>query len=69
MLEGGPVIFHISTQKHVVLSVTAAELYTGGNTVQDILDLINMLLSIGLFIELSVVLKVDNMGAVYLANN
>ena len=62
-------MFCSSTQKHVVLSVTEAELYVAVSTSQDMLYVMNVLLSIGLFVELPMVLEVDNMGAVHLVNN
>ena len=68
-LEGSPVIFRSSTQKHVALSVTEAELYAAVSTAQDMLYCMNVLLSLGLSVELPMVLEVDNMGAVHLANN
>ena len=66
-LEGSPVIFHSSTQKHIALSVTEAELYAAVSTAQDMLYNMNVLLSLGLSVELPMVLEVDNMGAVHLA--
>ena len=68
-LEESPVIFRSSTQKHVALSVTEAELYAAVSTAQDMLYCMNVLLSLGLSVELPMVLEVDNMGAVHLANN
>ena len=68
-LEGSPVIFCSSTQKHVALCVTEAELYAAVSTTQDMLYARNTLLSLGLFVELHMELEVDNMSAVHLANN
>ena len=62
-------MFRSVTQKHVALSVTGAELYAAVSTAQDMLCVMNVLLSIGLVVELPMVLEVDNMGAVHLANN
>ena len=69
MLEGSPIIFRSSTQKHVALSVTEAELYAGVSTAQDMLYTKNVLESLGLKVELPMILEMDNMGAVHLANN
>ena len=68
-LEGSPVIFCSSTQKHVALSVTEVELYAAVSTAQDMLYNMNVLLSLGFSVELPMVLEVDNMGAVHLTNN
>ena len=69
MLEGSPIIFRSSTQNHVALSVTEAELYAGVSTAQDMLYTKNVLESLGLRVELPMILEMDNMGAVHLANN
>ena len=49
--------------------MTEAELYVAVSTAQYMLYTLNVLLSLGLFVEVPMVLEVDNMGAVYLANN
>ena len=49
--------------------MTEAELYTAVSTVQGLLYTMNVLLSLELSVELPMVLEVDNMGAVHLANN
>ena len=49
--------------------MTEAELYAAVSTAQDMLYCMNVLLSLGLSVELPMVLEVDNMGAVHLANN
>ena len=51
--------FCSSTQKHDALSVTEVELYAAGITAQDIVYVIHELLSVGLFVELPVVLDVE----------
>ena len=49
--------------------MTEAELYAAISTAQDMLYCMNVLLSLGLSVELLMVLEVDNKGAVHLANN
>ena len=49
--------------------MTEAELYAAVSTVQDMLYGMNVLLSFGLSVEVHMVLEVENMGAVHLANN
>ena len=62
-------MLYSGTHKPVALSITEAELYAAVSTVQDMLYMMNVLLSIGLFTELPMVLEVANMGAVHLSNN
>ena len=56
-------------QKHVSLSVTGAELYAAVNYAQDMLYCMHVLQSLGLAVNLPMVLETGNQGAVYLANN
>jgi hypothetical protein len=68
-LEGCPITFRSSTQKFVTLSVTEAESAAGVMVAQDMLYLYRLLGSIGLTVELPMLLEMDNKGAVDLANN
>jgi hypothetical protein len=61
-------MFKSSTERTVPLSTTEAERYTGITCVQDMLYMKNVLESVGLMVKLPVVLEMDNLGAVYLAN-
>ena len=56
-------------QKFVTLSVTEAEGASGVTTAQDMMYIYCTLMSVGLSVELPMVLEMDNPGAVYLANN
>eukprot|EP00957_Ditylum_brightwellii_P199398 15198691-Ditylum_brightwellii.AAC.1 len=56
-------------QKIVPLSVTEAETVTGVQCTQDMLYAKRLLGSMGLLVELPVILEIDNSGAVNLANN
>ncbi len=58
-----------STQKSVALSVCDAEQTSGVLRAQDILYIKNVLESMGLKVKLPMILKMDNKGAVDLANN
>ena len=69
MLEGSSIVFRGSIQKHVALSVTEAELYAGVSTSQDMLYTKNVLELLGLRVGLPMILEMDNMGAVHLANS
>jgi len=51
----------------VTLSVTEAEIGTGVTFVQDMMYIYNLLVSMGLQVQLSMILDMDNQGAVDLA--
>ena len=68
-LNGAPAMIRSSTQRTVTLSVTEAESAAGVVTAQDMLCVYRLLKSIGLGVELPMVLEMDNRGAVELANN
>ena len=68
-LEGAAVSVKSSMQRVVALSVTKAELMAGVQCAQDMLYVKRVLESMGLSVELPMVLKIDNSGAVDLANN
>jgi hypothetical protein len=68
-LEGAPVSMKCGQQTSVTLSVTEAELVSATQCAQDMLFVMRVLESIGLQVEKPMILKVDNKGAVDLANN
>jgi hypothetical protein len=68
-LENSPVCHRSATQRHVTLSVTEAEGAAGVTEAQDILFVYNILKSLGLKVQLPMVLEMDNKGAVNLANS
>jgi hypothetical protein len=68
-LKGAPVMFKSSTERIVSLSSTEAETYAGVTCIQDMLYMKNVLESLGLKVKLPMFLKMNNQGAVYLANN
>ena len=61
--------FRSLTQRFVTLSVTEAESAAGVMVAQDMLYQHRLLTSLGLNVELPMVLEMDNKGAVDLANN
>jgi len=69
LLEGAPVMFKSSTQKSVALSVCEAEQTAGVFCAQDMLYVCYILESMGFKVKLPMILEMDNMGAVDLANN
>ncbi len=68
-LNGAPVSWRSSTQKHISLSVCEAEMSAGVTCVQDMLYVKNVLESMELQVELPMVLEMDNRGAVDLVNS
>ena len=68
-LNGSVTQFRSATQKFVTLSVTEAEQAAAVTCAQDMVYQKNLLESIGLQVELPMILEVDNKGAVDLANN
>jgi hypothetical protein len=67
--RGAPVAFRSKMQKFVTLSVTEAESGAGVTTAQDMMFTYRLLNSMGLKVELLMLLEMDNKGAVDLANN
>jgi hypothetical protein len=68
-LCGAPFIQCITMQRVVALSVTEAELFTATNNAQDMLYTKRITESLVLHVKLSMILEVDNKGAVDLVNN
>eukprot|EP00957_Ditylum_brightwellii_P005851 444886-Ditylum_brightwellii.AAC.1 len=68
-LEDAPVTVNSAMQKIVSLSVTEAETVAGVQCAQDMLYVKSLLKSMGLLVELPMILEIDNSGAVDLANN
>jgi len=68
-LNGSPITFRSATQKTVSLSVTESEGSAGVTCVQDMLYTKKVVESMGMKVELPMILEMDNKGAVDLANN
>ena len=68
-VNGMPICFRSVTQKFVTLSVTEAEIAAGVMVAQDMLYVYCLLESLELKVELPIVLKMDNSGAVDIANS
>ena len=68
-LNEAPIIFGSVTQKHVTLSVTEAELAAGVSLVQDMMYTYRVVTSMGLQVELPMLVEMDNSGAKDLANS
>ncbi len=68
VLNGAPVAWQSSTQKHVTLSVTEAEMGARVTCIQDMMYVYKLLVFMGLQVHLPMTLEMDNQGAVDLAN-
>ena len=68
-VNGAPTQWRSATQKHVTLSVTETEQAAAVTCAQDMIHQKHLLESMGLQVELPMILKIDNQGAVDLANN
>jgi hypothetical protein len=68
-LNKAPVVFRSATQKTVCLSVTEAEQAAGVACAQDMLYVMRLVQGLGLKVKLPMELRIDNKGAVDLANN
>ena len=68
-LNDAPIMFQSVTQKTVTLSVTEAELTACVSCVQDMMYVYRVVTSMGLEVELPMVVEVDNSGARDLANS
>lgn len=68
-LEGAPITVKSLMQRIIALSVTEAETIAGVACVQEMIYAMKILLSLGLEVELPMILEIDNKGAVDMANN
>ena len=68
-LNDSPIVFGSVTQKHVTLSVTEAELAAAVSLVQDMMYVYRVMMSLGLEVELPMLVEMDNSGARDLANS
>jgi len=68
-LEGAPITVKSLMQQIIALSVTEAETIAGVACTQEMIYAMKILLSLGLNVELPMILEIDNKGAVDTANN
>jgi len=68
-VNGVPISFRSVTQKFVMLSVTEAKIAAGVMGAQDMLYVYHLMESLELEVELTMVLEMDNSGAVDIANS
>ena len=66
---GAPISWRSRIQRSVTLSSAESECIAIGDVVKEIMYARNILRSVGIQIGLPVVVNVDNMGAIYIANN
>ena len=68
-LMGSPVAWRSQSQKSVTLSSTEAEYISITEVITEIMFIKQVLEFLGLEIEYPIIVRVDNVGAIYLANN
>jgi hypothetical protein len=68
-LMGVPVMWKSRLQRTVALSSTEAEYYAISETAKEIKFIFQILESIGIKIKLPIIVKVDNVGAIFMAEN
>jgi hypothetical protein len=66
---GVPVAWRSRGQKSVVLSTTEAEYVSLSEVVKEIKFILQLLDSMEIYVEMPIQVKVDNVGAIFLANN
>ena len=66
---GVPVMWRSKQQKTVALSSTEAEFIAASEAIKEVVFVIQVLVSIGIAVETPVVVRVDNMGAVFMSEN
>ena len=68
-VHGIPICWKSKAQSSVTLSSTEAEWYALSEAVKEIIFLINLLKSIGIRVQLPVIVRVDNVGAIFMSTN
>ncbi|MGH7955289.1 MAG: reverse transcriptase domain-containing protein [Gloeomargaritales cyanobacterium] len=68
-LCGAPIMQRSQMQRIVAISVTESELFAGTTNAQDMLYAKRVIESVGLRVQLPMILEIDNKGAVDLVNN
>jgi len=56
-------------QKSVAMSSSEAELYAASEAVKEVIFIMQVLISVGIPVETPVIVRVDNMGAIFMAEN
>jgi hypothetical protein len=69
LLMGVPVMWKSRLQRTVALSSTEAKYYAVSETAKEIKFIYQILESIGIKMELPIIVKVDNVGAIFMAEN
>ena len=68
-LCGVPIMWRSKQQGQCALSSTEAEYYAVSEAVKEILFVVQVLLDLGIAVKTPIIVKVDNMGAVFMTNN
>jgi hypothetical protein len=66
---GAPIAWKSKSGKSVTLSSTEAEYFVLSEVAKEVIFVKHLVASMGITIEFPIIIKVDNVGAIYLANN
>jgi hypothetical protein len=66
---GVPIIWKSKSQKSVTLSSSEAEYFVLGEAAKDVKFIVMVLQSLGIKVETPIIIKVDNIGAIFMAEN
>jgi hypothetical protein len=66
---GAPIAWKSKSGKSVTLSSTEAEYFALSEVTKEVMFVKQVLESMGIEIKLPILIKVDNVGAIYLSNN
>jgi hypothetical protein len=68
-LLGAPILWKSKAQKSVSLSSSEAEYYALSEAAKEIKFVVQILLSMGIPVKIPVIVRVDNMGAIFMSEN
>jgi hypothetical protein len=68
-LLGAPILWRSNAQASVALSSTEAELYALSEAAKEIKFIVQVLISLGIPVKLPVIVRVDNVGAIFMSEN
>ena len=68
-LLGAPILWRSKAQASVALSSTEAEFYALSEAAKEIKFIVQVLISMGIPVKLPVIVRVDNVGAIFMSEN
>jgi hypothetical protein len=68
-LLGAPILWHSKAQGSVALSSTEAEFYALSESAKEIKFIVQVLISRGIPVKISIIVQADNVGAIFISEN